>query len=134
MEMAVKLKGKITLVTGADRGIGRGIVEVFAEEGADVAVNYIEEPEKAEAVAQWVREKGRCSIIVKGDVSRRADVEAMIDRVWKELGPLDVLVNNAGIETIVPFLDLTDEQWTRLVDVNLRGGGLGLPGCCLRGG
>jgi len=55
--MAVKLKGKITLVTGADRGIGRGIVEVFAEEGADVAVNYIEEPEKAEAVAQCVREK-----------------------------------------------------------------------------
>jgi glucose 1-dehydrogenase/3-oxoacyl-[acyl-carrier protein] reductase len=121
MEMAVKLKGKITLVTGADRGIGRGIVEVFAEEGADVAVNYIEEPEKAEAVAQWVREKGRRSIIVKGDVSRRADVQAMIDKVWKELGPLDVLVNNAGIETIVPFLDLTDEQWTRLVDVNLRG-------------
>ena len=119
--MAVKLKGKITLVTGADRGIGRGIVEVFAEEGADVAVNYIEEPEKAEAVAQWVRERGRRSIIVKGDVSRRADVEAMIDKVWKELGPLDVLVNNAGIETIVPFLDLTDEQWTRLVDVNLRG-------------
>src|SRR6266403_5193181 len=121
MEMAMKLKGKITLVTGADRGIGRGIVEVFAEEGADVAVNYIEEPEKAEAVAQWVREKGRRSIIAKGDVSRRADVEAMIDKVWKELGPLDVLVNNAGIETIVPFLDLTDEQWTRLVDVNLRG-------------
>jgi len=57
----MKLKGKITLVTGADRGIGRGIVEVFAEEGADVAVNYIEEPEKAEAVAQWVREKGRRS-------------------------------------------------------------------------
>src|SRR5260370_41310188 len=109
------------VVTGADPGNGSGIVEVFAEEGADVAVNHIEEPEKAEAVAQWVREKGRRSIIVKGDVSRRADVEAMIDKVWNELGPLDVLVNNAGIETIVPFLDLTDEQWTRLVDINLRG-------------
>ena len=117
----MKLKAKIALVTGADRGIGRGIVEVFAEEGADVAVNYIEGPEKAEAVAQSLREKGRRSIIVKGDVSRRADVEAMIDKVWNDLGPVDVLVNNAGIETIVPFLDLTDEQWTRLVDVNLRG-------------
>jgi glucose 1-dehydrogenase/3-oxoacyl-[acyl-carrier protein] reductase len=117
----MKLKGKSSLITGADRGIGRGIVEVFAEEGADVAVNYIEEPEKAEAVAQWLREKGRRSMIVKGDVSRRADVEAMIDKVWTGLGPIDVLVNNAGIETIVPFLDLTDEQWTRLVDVNLRG-------------
>src|SRR6266852_4871024 len=121
MEMAMKLKGKIKLVTGADRGIGRGIVEVFAEEGADVVVNYIEEPKKAEAVAQWVREKGRRSIIVKGDVSKRADVEAMIDKVWKELGPIDVLVNNAGIETIVPFLELADDQWTRLVDTNLRG-------------
>jgi glucose 1-dehydrogenase/3-oxoacyl-[acyl-carrier protein] reductase len=56
-----------------------------------------------------------------GDVARRADVEAMIDKAWKELGGLDILINNAGIETIIPFLDLTDDQWTRLVDVNLRG-------------
>ncbi|GAC1661800.1 MAG: 3-oxoacyl-[acyl-carrier-protein] reductase [Candidatus Acidiferrum sp.] len=120
----MKLKGKIALVTGGNRGIGRGIVELFAEEGADVAVNYIEEPEKAEGVAQWVREKGRRAMIVKADVSRREDVEAMVEKVWKELGPIDVLVNNAGIETIVPFLDITDEQWTRLVDINLRGGWL----------
>jgi glucose 1-dehydrogenase/3-oxoacyl-[acyl-carrier protein] reductase len=58
---------------------------------------------------------------VKADVATRADVEPMIDKVWKELGPIDILVNNAGIETIVGFLELTDEQWTRLVDVNLRG-------------
>src|SRR4030095_5709332 len=58
---------------------------------------------------------------VQGDVAKRADVEPMIDRVWKELGPIDILVNNAGIETIVPFLELTDEQWTRLTDVKLRG-------------
>src|SRR5437016_14023439 len=58
---------------------------------------------------------------VNADVARRGDVEPMFDKVWKELGPLDILVNNAGIETIVPFLDLTDEQWTRLTDVNLRG-------------
>src|ERR1051325_1511718 len=57
---------------------------------------------------------------VKADVANRSEVEAMVDQVWRELGPIDVLVNNAGIETIVPFLDLTDEQWTRLVDVNLR--------------
>src|SRR5687768_18606450 len=59
--------------------------------------------------------------MVKADVSVRTDVEAMIDRVWQELGPIDILVNNAGIETIIPFLELTDDQWTRLVDVNLRG-------------
>jgi NAD(P)-dependent dehydrogenase (short-subunit alcohol dehydrogenase family) len=117
----VKLKGKVALITGASRGIGRGIAEVFADEGADVAVNYVASDQKAEEVADAIRKKGRRAITVKGDVATRKDVEPMIDKVWKELGPLDVLVNNAGIETIVPFLELTDEQWTRLVDVNLRG-------------
>jgi len=117
----VKLKGKVALITGASRGIGRGIAEVFAEEGADVAVNYVSHEKKADEVAQWIRGKGRRAITVKGHVGKRADVEPMIDKVWKELGPIDVLVNNAGIETIVPFLELTDQQWTDLVDVNLRG-------------
>ncbi|RPI50216.1 MAG: 3-oxoacyl-ACP reductase FabG [Acidobacteria bacterium] len=117
----MRLQGKKALITGASRGIGRGIAEVFADEGADVAVNYIESSKQAEDVAKNLRAKGRKAIVVKGDVSKRADVEAMIDKTWKELGGLDILVNNAGIETIVPFLELTDEQWTRLVDVNLRG-------------
>ena len=117
----MKLKSKVALITGAGRGIGRGIAEVFAEEGADVAVNYIEEPQRAEDVAAWVRCKGRRATTVKADVSVREEVEAMFEQVSAELGPVDILVNNAGIETIVPFLDLTDDQWTRLVDVNLRG-------------
>jgi glucose 1-dehydrogenase/3-oxoacyl-[acyl-carrier protein] reductase len=117
----VRLKGKVALITGASRGIGKGIAEVFAEEGADVAVNYIASGQAAEDVAAWIRCQGRRAMTVKADVANRAEVEAMVDRVWEELGPIDVLVNNAGIETIVPFLDLTDEQWTRLVDVNLRG-------------
>jgi NAD(P)-dependent dehydrogenase (short-subunit alcohol dehydrogenase family) len=121
MRGMMKLKGKVALVTGASRGIGRGIAEIFAEEGADVAVNYVANECCAEEVATWVRAKGCRSITVKADVPNRADVEAMFDKVWKELGPVDILVNNAGIETIVPFLDLTDEQWTRLTDVNLRG-------------
>src|SRR6185295_8160392 len=65
--------------------------------------------------------KGRRAMTVQADVSRRAEVDAMFDQVWSELGPVDILVNNAGIETIVPFLELTDDHWTRLVDVNLRG-------------
>jgi NAD(P)-dependent dehydrogenase (short-subunit alcohol dehydrogenase family) len=117
----MKLKGKVALITGASRGIGRGIAEVFADEGADVAVNYVASDRKAEEVAQAIRAKGRRAITVRGDVAVRKDVEPMIEKVWNELGPMDVLVNNAGIETIVPFLELTDEQWTRLVDVNLRG-------------
>jgi NAD(P)-dependent dehydrogenase (short-subunit alcohol dehydrogenase family) len=117
----MRLKGKKALITGASRGIGRGIAEVFADEGADVVVNYVASPDKAEEVAKGIRSKGRKAIAVKADVARRAEVEAMVDKAWKELGPLDILINNAGIETIVPFLELTDEQWTRLVDVNLRG-------------
>jgi NAD(P)-dependent dehydrogenase (short-subunit alcohol dehydrogenase family) len=120
-EALVRLKGKVALITGASRGIGKGIAEVFAEEGADVAVNYIASADAAEEVAAWVRAAGRRAIAVKADVANRAEVEAMFAKVWEELGPIDVLVNNAGIETIVPFLDLTDEQWTRLTDVNLRG-------------
>ena len=117
----MKLKGKRALITGASRGIGRGIAEVFAEEGADVAVNYIASADSAEQVAGWIRGQGRRAVTVKADVANRAEVEPMFDKVWKELGPVDILVNNAGIETITPFLELTDDQWTRLVDVNLRG-------------
>jgi len=117
----MKLKGQIALVTGGSRGIGKGIAEVLADEGADVAINYFANAAEAETVAQSVRDKGRRAITVKGDVSVRADVEAMIDRSWTELGPLDILVNNAGIETIIPFLDLTDDEWSRMTNVNLRG-------------
>jgi glucose 1-dehydrogenase/3-oxoacyl-[acyl-carrier protein] reductase len=116
----MKLKGKVALITGASRGIGRGIAEIFAEEGADVAVNYLANPCAAEETADYVRSRGRRAITVKADASNRSQVQAMTDRVWDEMGPIDVFVNNAGIETIVPFLELTDEQWTRLTDVNLR--------------
>ena len=117
----MRLTGKIALITGGSRGIGKGIAEIFAEEGADVAINYIASAGGAEEVAAYARSKGRRAMTVKADVARRAEVEAMVDKVWKEFGHIDVLVNNAGIETIVPFLELTDEQWTRLNDVNLRG-------------
>lgn len=120
-EDEVRLKDKVVIVTGGSRGIGRGIAEVCAEEGAHVCVNYTANAEAAEEVAAWVRDKGRRSITAKADVANRGEVEAMVDRAWDELGPVDILVNNAGIETIIPFLELTDEQWTRLTDVNLRG-------------
>ncbi|HWJ54903.1 MAG TPA: SDR family NAD(P)-dependent oxidoreductase [Vicinamibacterales bacterium] len=110
----------MALVTGAGRGIGRGIAEVFAEEGADVAINDLDGAAAA-AVAALVQAKGRRAIAVTGDVGRRDQMEQAIGAAWDALGPIDILVNNAGIETIVPFLELTDEQWTRLVDVNLRG-------------
>jgi glucose 1-dehydrogenase/3-oxoacyl-[acyl-carrier protein] reductase len=115
------LAGKIALVTGAARGIGRGIAEVFADAGADVAINDIDGGSAAQEAAESVRARGRRAVVVTADVARREQVEPMFEQVWSTLGPIDILVNNAGIETIVPFLDLTDEQWTRLVDTNLRG-------------
>jgi NAD(P)-dependent dehydrogenase (short-subunit alcohol dehydrogenase family) len=128
----MKLRNKVALITGASQGIGKGIAEVFAEEGADVAINHIGSCEKACAVASFVKSKGRRALVVEGDVRERDQVEAMFDRVEKELGPVDVLVNNAGIETIVPFLELTDEQWNDVVNINLRGEWLGCQVFCRR--
>jgi NAD(P)-dependent dehydrogenase (short-subunit alcohol dehydrogenase family) len=116
----MKLQGKIALVTGAGQGIGRGIAEVFAEQGADLVLNDLVESRGLNELAEWVRCKGRRAITVQGDVSRRADVERIFDSALAELGPVDILVNNAGIETIVPFLELTDEQWEKVTDTNLK--------------
>jgi NAD(P)-dependent dehydrogenase (short-subunit alcohol dehydrogenase family) len=116
----MNLSGRRALVTGAARGIGRGIAEVLAERGAAVAINDVDGA-CAEAAARTLRDHGAAATAVPGDVSKRQDVERMFEQASEALGPIDILVNNAGIETIVPFLELTDEQWTRLVDVNLRG-------------
>ena len=116
----MRLKGKKALVTGASRGIGRGIAEVFAEEGADVAVNYIESAAPAEDVVKGVQALGRKAIAVKGDVSKRADVEAMIDKAWKELGGLDILVNNAGIFPAKPFGEFTVDEIDHALHVHAR--------------
>jgi glucose 1-dehydrogenase/3-oxoacyl-[acyl-carrier protein] reductase len=116
----VSLDGKCALVTGAGRGIGHGIAQVLAEQGVHVAINDLELAQ-AEKVASCLATRGVRAMAVRADVSSRDEVEAMVTRAWDTLGPIDILVNNAGIETIIPFLDMTDEQWTRLVDVNLRG-------------
>lgn len=128
----MKLRNKVALITGASQGIGKGIAEVFAEEGADVAINHIGSCEKACAVAAWIKSKGRRALAVEADVRERNQVEAMFDRVEKEFGPVDVLVNNAGIETIIPFLDITDEQWNDVVNINLRGEWIGCQVFCRR--
>ena len=117
----MRLKGKIAVVTGAGQGIGRGIAEIFAEEGADVVVSDIKLDERTDEVACSVRKKGRKVTTVQVDVSKRADLENLFQTAWDELGPVDILVNNAGIETIVPFTELTDRQWEDVTNVNLKG-------------
>ena len=116
----MKLKNKIAIVTGAGQGIGRGIAEVFAQEGADVAINDLNADARTDEVKKEIEAKGVRCIVVAGDVSRRADVERLFEETWSKLGPADILVNNAGIETIVPFTDLTDEQWEAVTNTNLK--------------
>lgn len=115
-----RLANKRVLVTGASRGIGRGIAEVVADEGADVAINYLNHREQADAVVREVQARGQTAIAVQADVSDRTQVEKMMEAVTTQLGPIDVLVNNAGVESIIPFLDLDDGEWERIININLR--------------
>jgi glucose 1-dehydrogenase/3-oxoacyl-[acyl-carrier protein] reductase len=119
--MMGRLQDKVILVTGASRGIGRGIAECLASEGAHVAVNYVASKSQADEVVRVIRDLGRNAIAVQADVSDRTQVQAMIETVKTELGAIDVLVNNAGIESIVPFLELDDAEWTRVTETNLKG-------------
>lgn len=119
--MAGRLEGKVVLVTGARRGIGRGTALVAAREGADVAVNDVEDGGRLQAVADEIKALGRRSIPLVGDVSVKSQVDDMMGRVIAELGRLDVLVNNAGVESIVALEDITEDEWTRVTNTNLKG-------------
>ena len=120
----MKLANKIALVTGSAQGIGKGIAQVFATEGADIVINDINCAAETEALAAWVRTLGRRAIVIHADVTSREQVEAMFQRAASELGPIDVLVNNAGIETIISFLEMTDQQWLDVTMTNLKSGWL----------
>ena len=117
----MRLAGKVALVTGAQQGIGRAIALALARDGADVGVNYLDDEAAAGRVAGDVRALGRRATVVAGDVSRRADAGAMVARVVADLGPPDVLVNNAGVFPRVAFLDMTDADWDHVLGVNLKG-------------
>jgi 3-oxoacyl-[acyl-carrier protein] reductase len=117
----MRLLGKVALVTGAQQGIGRAIALALAADGADVGVNYLDDRAAADAVAGEIRTRGRRAVLVPGDVSRAEEAQQMVATVATGLGPLDVLVNNAGIFPRSPFLDLREDEWTRVLDVNLKG-------------
>ncbi len=114
------LAGRIALVTGGARGIGRAIALALAETGADVAVNYREQTAAAEAVADAIRALGRRAIAVGADVSDGGSVTEMVRAVEAELGPVDVLVNNAGIGIRRGLDDLTEAEFDRTIAVNLK--------------
>jgi 3-oxoacyl-[acyl-carrier protein] reductase len=112
--------GKVALVTGAGVRIGRSIALRLAAEGADVVVNYSKSQAQAEEVASEIQKMGRRAITIRANVGRRADVEKMFAAVDRELGRLDILVNNAGIFFPARFEELTDEQWDRIQETNLK--------------
>src|SRR5262245_30505956 len=97
MPLSARLDGRIALVTGASRGIGRAIALALAEEGARVAVNYVSRAGDADAVVSAMRANGGTAVAVRADVSDGAQVDTMIASVTAQLGPVDILVNNAGI-------------------------------------
>lgn len=115
-----KLDGRVAVVTGGGRGIGRGIAVAFAEAGADVVI-----PERnmseAEVTAESVRKLGRRSLAISCDVSRREQVEAMINRTIKEMGHLDILVNNAAASKSLPMMAMDDEEFEFELRVTLKG-------------
>ena len=113
-------EGQVALVTGAAKRIGRSIALKLAEEGADVVVNYSSSKKEAEAVVAEIAGRGRRGLAWEADVSKREQVRAMFAAVDREFGRLDILVNNAGIFFGAKFEDLTDEQWDRIMGVNLK--------------
>ena len=113
--------GKVVLVTGAQQGIGRAMALEFAAAGTDVAVNWLDDEAAATQVAEGVRATGRRALLVQADVARIASVQAMVARVERDLGPVDILVNNVGVFPRVPFLEMAEHDWDYVLDVNLKG-------------
>ncbi|MEF9438317.1 MAG: SDR family oxidoreductase [Candidatus Mariimomonas ferrooxydans] len=115
------LKDQTALVTGASSGIGAEIAKAMAEAGANVGVNYSSKAEAANKIVQEIKDKGGSAIAVKADVSSEEQVIAMFRRMFDEYGTIDILVNNAGIQKDSSFVDMTLEQWQRVLNVNLNG-------------
>ncbi|HEU0117482.1 MAG TPA: SDR family oxidoreductase [Alphaproteobacteria bacterium] len=117
-----KLKGKVAIVTGGDSGIGRSVAVLYAREGADIAIIYLNEDEDAEDTKRAVEEEGRKCLLISGDVADPKFCKDAVDQVMKEFGHLDILVNNAAFqEHVQDFEDLTEEHFDRTIKTNLYG-------------
>ena len=113
----MRLEGKIAIVTGGGAGIGEAIALRLAEEGADVVIGDVDET-AAQAVADQIEALGRRAAAVRTDVTKKQDIETLVERA-RQLGPIDILINNAGIEEITPLLEVPEAEWDRTLDTNL---------------
>ncbi|HZS92737.1 MAG TPA: glucose 1-dehydrogenase [Chloroflexota bacterium] len=116
----MSLKGKVAIVTGGNSGIGAAIVVALAQQGANVVIDYVANPQATEALEQQVAALGDQAIGVEADVSRVSDLQKMVDSAVRTFGRLDIMVNNAGIETRTSVLDTTEEQYDKVMAVNLK--------------
>jgi glucose 1-dehydrogenase len=120
MEEAMTLQGKVAIVTGGNTGIGKAVVLALAAEGASIVIDYVSDPDATEALEQQVRDLGDKVTAVEADVSKIADLETLIATAVSTFGRLDVMVNNAGIETRTSILDTTEAQYQKVLDINLK--------------
>ncbi len=115
-----KLKGKRALITGGDSGIGRAVAIAFAREGADILISYLCEDEDAKETARWIEKAGRKAVLAPGDIQNSSHCRILVDRAVKELGGLDILVNNAAHQATFKALDeITDEEWEATFRINI---------------
>jgi 3-oxoacyl-[acyl-carrier protein] reductase len=117
----MELEGKVAIVTGGTRGIGRAIALDLAANGADVALNYRKSVDLAAELADAIRQMGRRALVVQADVSSFDDAQAMVRQVLDEYGRLDILINNAGMNWDGVVWKMSEEQWDRVIDVDLKG-------------
>lgn len=116
----MNLKGKVAIVTGGNSGIGLAIVLELAKQGANIVIDYVSHPEAAEALEKQVADLGDQAIGVSADVSKVDEVQNLVDAAVQRFGRLDIMVNNAGIETRTSVLDTTEEQYDKVLAVNLK--------------
>lgn len=116
----MRLKNKVSLVTGAGQGIGKAIALAFASEGSAVAVNDINS-ETAQATAREITTMGGKTLAIRANVSQKDEVSSLFEELLKNFDRIDILVNNAGVQTETLFLDLSEEEWDRIISVNLKG-------------
>ena len=119
--MSGRLSGKAALITGSSRGIGRAIALAFAREGARICINYVSAKERAEEVAREINSIGSEAIIVRADVSRRGDVKRLVEEVVNTFGKIDILVNNAAVYYRGSILDMKEDEFDKMINVNVKG-------------